>query len=640
VSELGPTRFLDEADDAAVVAADEMIGRGRDAEFAGFVLEQLSREESWIRDRVIRRLPRLQASERLLPFFRDALSDGMNADQRNAARSALAGLAQPRSTSSRAALDLLAELLISPDTDVRLLATITLGEAGNPRGREPLEAAIRDPDPNVSAAAAESLGLLGDCRAVEALAAAVTGASPWARIAAILALGRLADPHGLPTLERAVRDPLLRAAAVTALGEMGTPATLNALRESLETGGDTRELAMTAAARVFGRNPGLEVPDWLRAAIAGEAESLADRFTSIPDDATARLLGITGTSEAARILFDAVEDPARRADAVVGLELLPDALLGPLALSRLHTTSREIRPLILDLLPPLDDHTSIDLVCEELGSGDPAARAAAAAALARSDTSLVRPALQRALRKPDFRAGVAQTYGRMRADQCDAIRPLLDDPLPEVREAAAFGVGRCGGEGIDAVEVALDRESEPRVRQALFTALGDLGGDRVVMRLSRAAAADPDPGIRFAAIRALGRSGSVRAIEPLLSTLDDPRPELRIAALHALGELGEVSASTAIQEHMDEASDEVRRTAAHALRQVPGPGAADRLIRALGDDDPEVRLTAAEVLTTVGGAEALRALEDRADTESEHPVLTALTRAIMALRSSQRQGAR
>jgi len=73
----------------------------------------------------LRRLPGIPAGDRMLPFLSRGLHDENRPDRRNAARSGLAVLAGPGSSTSGAALDCLADMLSSsPESDVRTLSDL------------------------------------------------------------------------------------------------------------------------------------------------------------------------------------------------------------------------------------------------------------------------------------------------------------------------------------------------------------------------------------------------------------------------------------------------------------------------------------------------------------------------------------
>src|SRR6185295_1145882 len=64
------------------------------------------------------------------------------------------------------------------------------------------------------------------------------------------------------------------------------------------------------------------------------------------------------------------------------------------------------------------------------------------------------------------------------------------------------------------------------------------GGSKILPSLAQAAA-DVDPTVRIASIRALGRTGEPEAIGQLIAALRDPKAEVREAAVLALAQCGD-----------------------------------------------------------------------------------------------------
>lgn len=152
-----------------------------------------------------------------------------------------------------AAVEALAAVLDSPDTDARWWAVRALAEAGGDRAVALLVGALEDPDPDVRACAALALGHLSDCTAASLLAACLADESPFVasiaadalsmigegaigalvgvleqnsahgRLLAVRALGRIKSQHAIGPLLRALEDSsyLVRFYAREALEELG-----------------------------------------------------------------------------------------------------------------------------------------------------------------------------------------------------------------------------------------------------------------------------------------------------------------------------------------------------------------------------------------------------------------------------------
>lgn len=193
--------------------------------------------------------------------------------------------------------------------------------------------------------------------------------------------------------------------------------------------------------------------------------------------------------------------------------------------------------------------------------------------------------------------------------------------------AAALAVPRFGParEGLArALVQALERASMPQVREAAARGLAFIGEgyEEVALGALLSALADPDPGLRLAALETLARRPAVAVpghIEPFLVALRDEDARTRRAAAQAL-------AGVSLREQVDESwwnrlsdalaaalgdrSPDVRLYAAMALGRLGegGVSSVPRLVEALRDELPLVRDHAATALGQMGPS-ALPALE-------------------------------
>ncbi|MDD2540936.1 MAG: HEAT repeat domain-containing protein [Desulfuromonadaceae bacterium] len=135
-----------------------------------------------------------------------------------------------------------------------------------------------------------------------------------------------------------------------------------------------------------------------------------------------------------------------------------------------------------------------------------------------------------------FRRAVSATHSGMKEkvrSRIEAIRPLLKDPEPEVRIAAAEAIEAL--EKICSVEdiLATLKTGNMGARIGAIYALGEVGGERVLSALVYCARR-PEVDIRAAAAAVLGRLALPAALPVLGELLDDENPAVQGRAIEAL----------------------------------------------------------------------------------------------------------
>ena len=123
---------------------------------------------------------------------------------------------------------------------------------------------------------------------------------------------------------------------------------------------------------------------------------------------------------------------------------------------------------------------------------------------------------------------------------------------------------------------------------------------------------DKNSDVRWAAVWALGETGSPEAAEALVGRLDDKTEdrEVRQEAAGALGTIGSPKAVEALAGRLQDVAEdrEVREQTAVSLGHIGSPEAVDLLIGLLRDKSHDARWEAVEALGEIGSPEAVRAL--------------------------------
>ena len=200
----------------------------------------------------------------------------------------------------------------------------------------------------------------------------------------------------------------------------------------------------------------------------------------------------------------------------------------------------------------------------------------------------------------DRRDVVNALVGAAQADS-DTVTAAAIDSLDELGgDAIETLIGDMAG--VDLEEDAADwvtakafmqaLESEvPELRMAAANGLGRLEQSDSVPKLTERFE-DADPRVRARAARSAGKIGDSRATTPLESLLSDPKGAVRKEAADALGNIGNRQALRTLLPMYEDDNEQVRRIVVGAFGNFENDKPVDYLVEALADESAAVRRTA------------------------------------------------
>ncbi len=490
---------------------------------------------------------------------------------------------------------------------------------------------LTDPDPALSGLVREILLFLGPDAAAE-LAKTMSRPDDPNRIAAARLLGELG------ARARVARRSLARTVGDR---EAGPEIRLPALSALLAIGGHDPARAGSLVDRPF---PALVAS--ADAAIAGEAIALC---AALEDDAIA--LFVSDPAQAVGgLLRRAAGANGRLSGPAAEVLTRWGAAAGEATVRHAAATPVQVAPaleFLSTLHQPVAGAESIALAA--FVGDDPDARAAAIRYLARgreaSDGSY--DALVQALAWPDesMRAVAAEGVSRLPLRRA-AIPELIDalnDDSAAVRSAIAAGFRTLPAATDNEIRAGkwMPRDPAAAVPPRYFAGEGAPAEARPLSTVvaQRAAdlmrrAADPNPEVRRAVLRALSWAGEAAAaqVPDLLGALQDPDARVRAQAAETLGAVAPQAPEVipALLGRLRDRIGSVRTAAATALARS-GPAAVEGLTALLKDPNPEVVIAAALALGPLqGDSEAALQLIEQALQGRHSDTHAALLRAVSA----------
>ncbi|MBI2899572.1 MAG: HEAT repeat domain-containing protein [Planctomycetes bacterium] len=182
------------------------------------------------------------------------------------------------------------------------------------------------------------------------------------------------------------------------------------------------------------------------------------------------------------------------------------------------------------------------------------------------------------------------------------LESYLSDACPDVRIAAAFGIGRLE---LEALEPHLRRSAtdpDPHVRRVAYSSLLDLGLSDSNPAF-RAGLGDADWSIRWTSVKGLARNGAPGSIERLVALLRDRDTDTRRRSLNLLAEARAPGAAPHIRRLLDDPS--CRTEAALALGETGDRSSVPHLLALADEIAPSLHWSPAITLLARMGAEEI-----------------------------------
>ena len=357
---------------------------------------------------------------------------------------------------------------------------------------------------------------------------------------------------------------------------------------------------------------------------------------------------------------------------------------GPALVAAVKSEDEARRAAAAPLLAAVASSIAIEPLAEQMGKGSSDTRRAVRSAYARAATSAPRTTLLAEIAKRDMPVLARLDLLRATGQQLPQLRPESDVAIADLLRASpdmptryllaqplaslARTPDATAGE-LSRLAELVRRDPDPAVRAHAVEVSAGIGP--LVPQLI-AAAADPNPRVREAALKALGTAGMPTAIasaaqastskrEPwtfvrvaaidalgtlpqdtvstaaLVSALEDPSPKVRMSALGALGKHKVSAEAGKIRERLEDAKEDpdVRAMAARTLGVLCVQDAADRLTKLamnarspVDESDDRIGMAAIEALGTLHPADLEKRLAPLRSKDARLPVQRAANRAL------------
>jgi HEAT repeat protein len=623
---------LTSTDESVRLRAAQILAEEETHSSASQLMNSLG-DESWrVRRTAVDGLARKTGTEEVNNLLRALREEHRNPGVLNSALQVLA-------LSGIDAIEPLARFVNDEDVDLRIYATQALGNQHEVRAIPVLLGALDDEDTNVRYHAIEALGKLRAVDAVDALVKIAESRDFSLAFPALDTLTLIGDSRIAPRLVPLLEDEILRSPATDALGQLGDEEIVAPLVALLNTPKAPAQVIAQALASLYERyehsyQEGSYIADLVRKAITGTGvQNLLETINQARGEnlrTLARVLGwlqgeaveqalvrLLGQSTARREVIEALvrygervtellaeqlhaEELETRKAAVIALGRIGAAAAVP-ALVRALADDDELALVAAAALGKIGDRRAFEALLDLIGSSDVAVRQAAVAAI----NSLGHPEMaNRAVQllsdaNPYVRESAVKIAGYFGYRECtDLLLERCFDPEESVRRAAIEHVPYLEDERVVATIIEVLEKGTSQVRAAAAHALAQIDRSAATPYLLKAVD-DPDPWVRYFAIRSIGQHRLSESLETLTQKAQtDTASHVRIAAIDSLGKLEEPRAITILASFIENVDLDLARAALKSLGQIHHADALPPLIEALRLPEAARRIEALHALSS------------------------------------------
>lgn len=522
-------------------------------------------------------------------------------------------------------------LLQDKDPVVQLAAVAALdAQRGDARVAEALEKLVEsEAGPDVKAAAVKVLVAAGNRKYADYLEIEkLEDKDDGVVIGALRKLTASKNPGVAPALVPLLGHPTvdIKIEALTGLISLGNA-------EAMEQGLAFEGTAPEAREKLAKALTGAQSP---AAAARGLAWLVAN---GKPADAViaAQGLGEKKAKEGVQALIGALRsaDPALRSAAAKALGAIGDpAAIEPLAEAAGAATGEEAKALEAAAVAAIEG-LSQDEVVQRVRGGNAAVSALATRALARfaddGRNALVVATLREQLKSQSPAARKAAAFALARVKDEAVVTDLLalkDDPDAEIRAAVATALGWSKNAAAGDTLIAMMGDSDSIVKGAAAESIGQQKLHRALDVLFQYVQYGK-PEVRRAVIGAIVASAQPedreKVLDVYLNALYDQDTQVKLIAVEGMRPIRDQRVVTALSGAVIDPAVEVQKAAIEALAETKDPNATEGIARALFADSREMKLLAIDALGRLGQDNVVKPLREFIKNETDEELRTKAT---------------